>query len=61
MAHGTTTFTYDAGAWHPTRDDLIVMNDDDIKAFNAGKIAVKPHRWRALIVGGKNVSDPSEN
>ena len=60
-AHGTTTFTYDAGAWRPTRDDLIFMDDDEIKAFNAGKITLKPHRWRDLIVDGKNVSDPSEN
>ena len=60
-ANGMTTFTYETGVWRATREDITFMNDDDVKAFNAGKITTKPHRWRDLIVGGKNVSEPGDN
>lgn len=55
----TTAFTYQSGQWQGAGQTQF-LDDDDVKAFNAGKIAVQRPRWGDLIVGGKNVSERDE-
>lgn len=47
-----TLFRHQADGWHVVPMGVEHLDDDGVKAFNAGQIAATPHAWSDLTVGG---------
>ncbi len=47
-----TIFRHQADGWRPVAMAAQYLNDDGVKAFDAGQVTTKPHTWSDLDVGG---------